>query len=112
MYESIGIDYRSKALIYSDSLSVDKCLSIKKQTDELGFEHGELMSSHIWLSVFSLLTSPLTKVSFGIGTFFTNDFRTVSTGEKSKALNIVIKLASVDGNPCIKLSDDLTKVSV
>lgn len=51
--------------------------------------------------------------SFGIGTFLTNDFTKVSTGgkEKSKALNMVIKLASIEGKPCVKISDDLMKVS-
>ena len=51
--------------------------------------------------------------SFGIGTFLTNDFQSVSSHgkEKSKALNMVIKLASVDDKPCVKISDELTKVS-
>ncbi|KAG6810433.1 hypothetical protein H0H92_011875 [Tricholoma furcatifolium] len=89
MYESLGIDPRQKAIVYSDSLSVDKAIQLQQQADELGFE----------------------KVSYGIGTFFTNDFKTASSGgmEKSKALNMVIKLSSVDGKPCIKISDDLTK---
>ncbi|KAJ3558789.1 hypothetical protein NP233_g11431 [Leucocoprinus birnbaumii] len=89
LYQELGIDYRQKLIIYSDSLNVDKALKIQEQCNELGFE----------------------KVSFGIGTFFTNDFHTISSGltEKSKALNIVIKLRSVNGNPCVKISDDLTK---
>lgn len=50
--------------------------------------------------------------SFGIGTSLTNDFRSISSGgkEKSKALNMVIKLASVDNNNCVKISDELSKV--
>ena len=52
------------------------------------------------------------QVSYGIGTFFTNDFHTASSGgaEKSKALNIVIKLSSADDRPAVKISDDMTKV--
>jgi len=89
MYESIGISHESKALIYSDALTIDKCLAIKRHCDELGFH----------------------KVSFGIGTFLTNDFRSLPNGEKSKPLNIVIKLSSVNNKPCIKLSDDKTKTT-
>ncbi|KAF8807093.1 nicotinate phosphoribosyltransferase [Phlegmacium glaucopus] len=89
MYESIGIGHESKTLVYSDALTIDKCLAIKRQCDELGFY----------------------KVSFGIGTFLTNDFRSVSNGEKSKPLNIVIKLSSVNNKPCIKLSDDMNKTT-
>ncbi|KAG6856299.1 hypothetical protein H0H87_005712 [Tephrocybe sp. NHM501043] len=89
MYLSLGIDPRQKTLVFSDSLSVDKAIRLQKQADELGLQ----------------------KVSFGIGTFLTNDFTTASSGgkEKSKALNMVIKLSSVDGKPCVKISDDLTK---
>ncbi|KAH9995740.1 nicotinate phosphoribosyltransferase [Russula vinacea] len=77
-----------KVIVYSDWLNVEKAIALKKQCDELGFNSA-----------------------FGIGTFFTNDFRSLSSGgqEKSKALNIVIKMASINGLPCVKISDDLTK---
>lgn len=52
------------------------------------------------------------QASFGIGTSLTNDFKSVSSGgkEKSRALNMVIKLHSVGYEPCVKISDELTKV--
>ncbi|KAF8638189.1 hypothetical protein AX17_002386 [Amanita inopinata Kibby_2008] len=88
-YESLGIDPSEKTFVYSDALHLDKVLRLKSQCDALGLQ----------------------KVSFGIGTFFTNDFCTISSGrtEKSKALNIVVKLEAVDDMPCVKISDDLTK---
>jgi nicotinate phosphoribosyltransferase len=43
-----------------------------------------------------------TKVSFGIGTFCSND-------TEAEALNIVIKLQYVNGRPVAKLSDDVGK---
>ena len=43
MYESIGIDHESKTLVYSDALTIDKCLAIKRQCDELGFSKGGLL---------------------------------------------------------------------
>ncbi|KAJ7158935.1 nicotinate phosphoribosyltransferase [Mycena filopes] len=85
LFESLGIDPRTQMIIYSDSLDIDKAQRLKRQGDELGLS-----------------------VSFGIGTFLTNDFKTTSS-EKSKALNMVIKLSSVDDLPCVKISDDLTK---
>ncbi|KAI0297289.1 nicotinate phosphoribosyltransferase [Multifurca ochricompacta] len=87
-YERLAIDYREKTIIYSDSLDLDKVIALKKQCEDIGFIPA-----------------------FGIGTFFTNDFRSWSSKgkEKSKALNIVIKLASIDGLSCVKISDDLMK---
>ena len=38
-----------------------------------------------------------------------DSFCRVSDGTPSRALNMVIKLSSVQGKPAIKISDDLTK---
>jgi len=88
VYEKLGIDHRQKTIVYSDGLHMGKCLKLKEHCESFGF-----------------------KPSFGIGTNFTNDFNTKSSGgtKPSKALNIVIKIASIDGKPCVKISDELTK---
>ncbi|KAH6913253.1 nicotinate phosphoribosyltransferase [Coprinopsis sp. MPI-PUGE-AT-0042] len=80
-YDSLQIDAADKLVVFSDSLSVNKAVELQKE------------------------------LSYGIGTHFTNDFKSKTTGEKSKALNIVIKLKEVDHKPCIKLSDDLKKTT-
>jgi len=86
-YEDIGIDHSQKLVVFSDGLKMDRCLQIKKVADQVGFKLA----------------------AFGVGTWLTNDFKSSSTGETSKALNIVIKLASINDRPCIKISDDITK---
>jgi nicotinate phosphoribosyltransferase len=100
------IDPRDKMILFSDALNLDKALALKKQCDEIGFK-----------GIFNFCPVPhepysITLASFGIGTYLTNDFRTQSSGGKdqSKALNMVIKIASVNGLPCVKISDDLMKV--
>ena len=84
-YDSIGITGK-KAIVFSDALNVDRCLEYKDVAEKAGF-------------------AP----SFGVGTFFTNDFVHKSDGKKSTPLNIVIKLSRAGGRPAIKLSDNMGK---
>ena len=73
-YEKLGIDPKTKTLLFSDSLNFDKAQEIYE------YFKGRV------------------KVSFGIGTFITNDTNV-------DALNIVIKLQYVNGRPVAKISD-------
>lgn len=77
-YEKYGVDTKTKTLLFSDGLDFDRAQAL--------FEHFKDRA----------------KVSFGIGTFCSND-----TCEE--ALNIVIKLQYVNGRPVAKLSDTPSK---
>lgn len=74
-YKNLGIDPMSKTIVFSDGLNTDTAIELAD------YCQGKI------------------KVSFGIGTHFTNDLPGV------KALNIVIKLFMIDGKNVIKLSD-------
>ena len=77
-YEKYGVDPKTKLLLFSDGLDFDRAQALYNYFKDRA------------------------KVSFGIGTFCTND-----TCEK--ALNIVIKLQYVNGRPVAKLSDTPSK---
>lgn len=49
IYESMGINYREKMIIYSDSVNVEKALKIQKQCTEIGFKCAYLISSGIMM---------------------------------------------------------------
>ncbi len=73
-YKKYGIDPKTKTLLFSDSLDFDRAQKLYDHFCERA------------------------KVSFGIGTFCSND-------TEKPALNIVIKLQYVNGRPVAKLSD-------
>ena len=73
-YEKYGIDPKTKMLLFSDSLNFDKAQNLYDYFKDK------------------------TKVSFGIGTFVSND-------TCINPLNIVIKLQYVNNRPVAKLSD-------
>ena len=73
-YKKYGVDPKTKLLLFSDSLDFDRAQAL--------YDYFRSKA----------------KVSFGIGTFCSND-----TDEE--ALNIVIKLQYVNGRPVAKLSD-------
>jgi len=74
-YEGLGIDPRSRTLVFSDSLSLQKALEL----------HRELRGR--------------IGTSFGIGTSLTCDLPGV------KPMNIVMKMISCNGQPVAKVSD-------
>ena len=73
-YRKYGVDPKTKLLLFSDNLDFDRAQKL----------HDYFCGR--------------TKVSFGIGTFVTND-------TLEEPLNIVIKLQYVNGRPVAKLSD-------
>ena len=77
-YKKYGVDPKTKLLLFSDSLDFDRAQKLYDYFCDK------------------------TKVSFGIGTFCSND-------TEETALNIVIKLQYVNGRPVAKLSDDIGK---
>jgi nicotinate phosphoribosyltransferase len=80
-YKKLRIPPVTKTIIFSDSLDVIKAVELKKHCDKIGIQ-----------------------CSFGIGTFFSNDF----DGEL-KPLNIVVKLVKLNSVPVVKLSDVMGK---
>ena len=74
-YEKLGLDPKTKTLVFSDSLTIKKAVEI--------FNYFKDKS----------------KISFGIGTHLTNNI------PECNALNIVMKMTKCNGQPVAKISD-------
>jgi len=80
-YKNFKIDPTSKTIVFSDGLNTDKAVQLQKE-------------------FYSKI-----KLSFGIGTHFTNDFDNVIP------LNMVIKLKSINDIQVVKISDTPAKAT-
>ncbi|CAH7339494.1 Nicotinate phosphoribosyltransferase [Vibrio chagasii] len=85
-YEKLGIDPRTKKLVFTDGLDFDKAIDIL-----LHFKGRA-------------------QIVFGIGTFLSNDLGDYEeNGVQYKALSIVMKLVRMNGQPVAKISDEPIK---
>ncbi|KAI9276693.1 nicotinate phosphoribosyltransferase [Phascolomyces articulosus] len=88
-YKSVGVDPKSKFIVFSDALDVPRAIKLQKAAQEAGIG-----------------------ASFGIGTSLTNDYTKLSDpSQKSTPMNMVIKMKYCNGKRVIKLSDDVLKYS-
>ncbi|KUP94318.1 nicotinate phosphoribosyltransferase [Tritonibacter horizontis] len=84
-WQDRGEDPRSKRVIFSDGLDVDKIAELHRQF------------------------SDRVTVSFGWGTLLTNDFRGLVPGDGLAPFSLVCKAVSANGRPTVKLSDNPEK---
>ena len=104
-YDREGITDR-KTVVFSDSLDIEHCLEYKTLAEEAGF------TPSFGVGIFFTSTLLLTFSSLCLLNYFlfpADDFVSRSTGQKSKPLNIVIKIATANGRPAVKLSDNMGK---
>jgi nicotinate phosphoribosyltransferase len=80
-----GEDPRSKRIIFSDGLDVDKIIELHRRFD------GRV------------------NVSFGWGTLLTNDFRGLVPNDALAPFSLVCKAVAANGRPTVKLSDNPEK---
>ena len=80
-----GEDPKTKLVIFSDGLDVDKIVELHRQF------------------------AGRVRVSFGWGTLLTNDFRGLVPGDTLAPFSLVCKAVAANGRPTVKLSDNPNK---
>ena len=84
-WKSRGEDPKTKRIIFSDGLDVDKIVEL----------HGKFAGK--------------VNISFGWGTLLTNDFRGLADNDALTPFSLVCKAVSANGRPTVKLSDNPEK---
>ena len=84
-WRKMGEDPREKLLIFSDGLDVARIAELHQRF------HGRV------------------RVSFGWGTYLTNDFRGMAPDDALAPFSLVCKAVAADGRPTVKLSDNPLK---
>lgn len=105
-YDAEGITDK-KVVVFSDSLDIEHCLEYKTIAEEAGFTPTFGVGT-FFTSTFNAF-NPNTPPAFLLTQALLDDYINTTTQEKSKPLNIVIKIASANGRPAVKLSDNMGK---
>jgi len=83
-----GVDPKERLTIFSDGLDIDPMKAI----------HEHFNGQHL--------------VSYGWGTLFTNDVQGAIPGDENyRPFSMACKVVSVNGRPCVKLSNDTSKAT-
>ena len=86
-WEARGQDPRAKLMIFSDGLDVERIEALHRRF------------------------AGRVKLAFGWGTLLTNDFRGLVPGNRLAPFSLVCKVASAEGRPAVKLSDNPLKAT-
>ena len=112
--KSRGHDPREKLLIASDALDVDVILGLHAY---FGGNFGRSVSPQDFRSAADFFdkkkwtAEPRVRLSTGWGTLLTNDFRgcNPNDGAGFDPISLICKVATVEGRPAVKLSDNYSK---
>jgi nicotinate phosphoribosyltransferase len=112
--EARGKNPREKLIIASDALDVDDILGLHAYFDGTiadGFRPADFGSAADFLDRKKWTPGRRIRLSTGWGTLLTNDFRDCDPagGNGFDPVSLICKVATVEGRPAVKLSDNYAK---
>ena len=112
--KSRGREAQNKLLIASDALDVDQILALHAHfggTISPGIQPAQFRNADDFTNKKQWTPGRRIRLSSGWGTLLTNDFRdcSPSNGHGFDPISLICKVASADGHPAVKLSDNYNK---